>query len=144
MENQPQMSIEDALKIAGENFEKGRYHASLDLYTAILKARPDILIANLRIAEINESFGNHEVAALFYENIIKSHPLDTGHLSGYIRLKIKTGNIDEARNIFKRIENIFKNAGDWDQYDCLAKQLNPERKINFFYQTTPLILKASG
>jgi hypothetical protein len=35
------MSIEDALKIAGKNFEKGKYHASSELYTAILKASPD-------------------------------------------------------------------------------------------------------
>lgn len=129
-----QISIEDALKIAGESFEKGKYHASSKIYTAILKARPEILIANLRMAEINESFGNHEVAALFYENIIKFHPLDTGHLSGYIRLKIKTGNVEAARNILKKTKKIFKKSGDLDQYNCLAKQLKPERKLNFFYQ----------
>jgi tetratricopeptide (TPR) repeat protein len=86
------------------------------------------------MAEINESFGNYEQADLFYENIIKHHPLDTGYLSGYIRLKIKTGNIEEARDVFKRTKNIFKNTGNIDQYNCLAKQLNPERKLNFFYQ----------
>ena len=129
-----QLSIEEGLKIAGANFEKGSYHASSTIYTAILKAKPEILIANLRMAEINESFGNYDEAELFYENIIKYHPLDTGYLSGYIRLKIKNGKIEEARNIFKRTKNIFKKAENSDEYNTLAKQLNPERKLDFFYQ----------
>ena len=45
------ISIKEFLKIAGDNFEQGRYQASLELYAAILKAKPDILIANLRMAE---------------------------------------------------------------------------------------------
>ena len=41
-----QISIKEGLKIAGDNFEQGKYQASLELYAAILKAKPDILIAN--------------------------------------------------------------------------------------------------
>ena len=64
--NEPKkMSIEEGLKIAGANFEKGSYHASSTIYTAILKTKPEILIANLRMAEINESFGNYDEAELF-------------------------------------------------------------------------------
>ena len=107
-EKSTQMSIEEGLKIAGANFEKGSYHASSTIYTAILKAKPEILIANLRMAEINESFGNYDEAELFYENIIPYHPLDTGYLSGYIRVKIKNGTIQEAEISLKEMKIYSK------------------------------------
>ena len=111
--NEPKkMSIEEGLKIAGANFEKGSYHASSTIYTAILKAKPEILIANLRMAEINESFGNYDEAELFYENIIKYHPMDTGFLSGYIRVKIKNGKIqsfygDYLKEMVQRLHILY-------------------------------------
>ena len=53
MNNNPShITIDEALKIASDHFEKGRYHASSELYTAILKARPETLVANLRMAEM--------------------------------------------------------------------------------------------
>ena len=82
---------------------------------------------------INESFGKHEEALSFYKHILRYHPLDTGLLSGYIRLLIKTGNVIEARQTFQRTANIFKKAGDNDQYNSLSKQLYPKRKLEFFY-----------
>jgi len=66
------ISIKEFLKIAGDNFEQGRYQASLELYAAILKAKPDILIANLRMAEKNESFGNHKEAAYFTKILLST------------------------------------------------------------------------
>ncbi|KZR67735.1 tetratricopeptide repeat protein [Prochlorococcus sp. MIT 1303] len=93
-----------------------------------------MLIANQRMAVINECFGRHEAALKFYEKAIKYHPLNTAFISGYIRLNIKMGNIDEARMILNRCENIFKKAEDSDQYNSLAKQLKPERKLEFFYK----------
>ena len=135
MDNGPKkISIDEGLKLASVYFEEGKYHACSELYSAILKAKPDTLIANQRMAAINESFGNYEEALSFYKNIVRYHPMDTGFLSGYIRLSIKTGNIIEARQILERTTNIFKKVRGLDQYNSLAKQLNPERKLEFFYK----------
>lgn len=132
-EGPKKISIDEGLRLASKYFEEGKYHACSELYSAILKAKPDILIANQRMAAINESFGNHEEALSFYKNIVRYHPMDTGLLSGYIRLSIKTGNVIEARGILERTANIFKKAGDNDQYNSLTKQLYPKRKLEFFY-----------
>ena len=132
--NEPKkISIDEGLRIASGYFEEGKYHACSKLYSAILKAKPDTIIANQRMALINESFGNHEEALSFYKNIIKHHPVDTTILAGYIRLLIKTGKIKEARAILKRTKNIFVEASAADQYATLAKQLAPEKKLEFFY-----------
>ena len=135
MDNRPKkISIDEGLRIASQHFEEGKYHACSELYSAILKAKPDMLIANQRMAVINESFGNYEEALSFYKNIVRYHPMDAGFLSGYIRLSIKMGNITEARKTLERTTNIFAKARDGDQFNSLVKQLNPERKLEFFYK----------
>ena len=128
------MSIDEGLRLASEYFEEGKYHSSLEYYSAILKVRPDMLIANQRMAAINESFGNFEEALSFYKNIVRYRPTDIALLSGYIRLTIKMGDIAEARTILGRTKNIFMNVKAYDQYNSLAKQLNPDKKLEFFYR----------
>lgn len=134
MVNEPKtMSITEGLRLANEYFEEGKYHACSELYGAILKAKPDTLIANQRMAAINETFGNHEEALAFCKNIARHHPVDVRFLSSYIRLLIKIGNIKEARDTLHKTKNIFEKEKCIDQYASLNKQLKPKRKLEFFY-----------
>ena len=128
-----EFSVDEALRIAGECFEEGRYHACSNFYSAILKANPNIPIANQRMASINEVFGNHEEALSFYKYAIKNPPFDIAFLAGYIRLLIKMGKIMEARKTLERTKDIFIKASADDQYTTLVKQLAPKRKLEFFY-----------
>ena len=135
MSNQPdRLSLTDALKEAGKCFEQGSYYRSEAIYAAILKASPNHLVASARLALINESYGKYREALSLYENIVNAHPVDIGIVSGFIRLLIKTGNIEQARLTLKRSAALYRQVNALDQYNSLFKQLNPKKKLEFFYK----------
>ena len=99
MVEQPErFTISEGLRIAGECFEEGKYNRSFQIYSEIIKVKPDNLIACKRLALINESYGRHEEALSFYKRIISLFPVDVEFIASYIRLLIKTGNISGTSN----------------------------------------------
>ncbi len=135
MENEAnQMSLADGLKLASQHFEEGNYHQSEHIYSAILRVQPENLIANKRMAAINESFGRFDEALEFYKTALKTSPIHLEFLTGYIRILIKTGRIQEARAVLKQTKTMYEEAKAFDQINSLRKQLNPGKKLEFFYK----------
>ena len=135
MVEQPErFTISEGLRIAGECFEEGKYNRSFQIYSEIIKVKPDNLIACKRLALINESYGRHEEALSFYKRIISLFPVDVEFIASYIRLLIKTGNISEARQMLEKSQVLFEKSNADDQLLTLVKQLQPENKLEFFYK----------
>ena len=131
MENKITLSIQEAFDRALNSYEEGKLNESFVLFKAILENQPNNAVANYHIGLILSSLGKYEEALVPLKNCIKEEPNNIKIFQILIKTFIRLGLIKEARTFFDNLKHNYNDCQD--QLMALYNQINPERKLDFFY-----------
>ncbi len=132
MENKITLSIQEAFDRALNSYKEGKLNDSFIFFKAILEKQPTNVVANYHIALILSSLGKYDEALMPLKICIKEEPNNIKVFQFLIKTLIRLGLIYEARKYFDNLKHNYNNCQD--QLMALHNQINPERKLDFFYR----------
>jgi tetratricopeptide (TPR) repeat protein len=120
--------VDDLLQAGIEQMNRGNGPAAVEIFTRVIRRRPDFAEGWNKRATVYFLMGEHEKSLRDCDEVIKRNPLHFGALAGYGQIYLQLDQPERALEYFRRALRVNPNLGAVREVIPQLEQLLTERR----------------